>query len=175
MTQSRNLRDAEMSSNSIYNAKNDLVELNLRWQLSDTLTATSLTSYSKDYSFSRYDQQLYVPILTFNSTALFPGGFVNDPQIGASNKPRQESIYITSKRQWTQELRLQSSFDGPVNFNAGGIYIDFKGPSDIILMNNLYTANTVVLNAGGRGAYIDPLQNPDGTGTTTIRATCPIA
>src|SRR3546814_15244769 len=42
-------------------------------------------------------------------------------------------------RQWTQELRLQSSYDGPLNFNIGANYLDFKSQDDYFVYNNLFT------------------------------------
>src|SRR3546814_17886186 len=42
-------------------------------------------------------------------------------------------------RQWSQEFRLQSDFDGPFNFNLGVNYLDFKSQDDYFVFNNLYT------------------------------------
>ncbi len=42
-------------------------------------------------------------------------------------------------RQWSQEFRLQSAFDGPFNFNLGVNYLDFKSQDDYFVFNNLYT------------------------------------
>src|SRR3546814_8925524 len=36
-------------------------------------------------------------------------------------------------------MRLQSSYDGPLNFNIGANYLDFKSQDDYFVYNNLFT------------------------------------
>ncbi|MBI1405779.1 MAG: TonB-dependent receptor [Caulobacter sp.] len=113
--------------------------------------------------------------------ALFPGGVVTDPQVGSQNRFTTFDISGAETQQFTQELRLQSDFDGPLNFNVGAIYLDFKATGDYYVMFNTGTANYQAANylttLGSGGAvpypcpinnsncvYIDPNQNPDRSG-----------
>ncbi|MDO9337752.1 MAG: TonB-dependent receptor [Caulobacter sp.] len=97
---------------------------------------------------------------------LFPGGVVNDPQVGAQNRFTTFDISSAETQQFTQELRLQSDFDGPFNFNIGAIYVDYKATGDYYVMFNSGTANyqagNLLTNLGTGGAvpYPCPLNNP---------------
>jgi len=112
---------------------------------------------------------------------LFPGGVVTDPQTGAQNKFTTLDISSAFTKQWTQEIRLQSNFDGPINFNVGGIYLDYKAGGDYFVMFNSGTANyqfaDLLTNVATSGAvpypcpagnsncvYIDPSRIPDRSG-----------
>jgi outer membrane receptor protein involved in Fe transport len=112
---------------------------------------------------------------------LFPGGVVSDPQVGAQNKFTTFDISSAETQQFTQELRLQSDFDGPLNFNIGAIYLDFKATGDYYVMFNTGTANyqaaNFLTNLGSGGAvpypcpegnpscvFIDPNETPNRSG-----------
>ena len=106
---------------------------------------------------------------------LFPGGVVNDPQVGAHNRFTTFDISSGSGENFSQELRLQSAFDGPFNFNIGAIYLDFTAESDYFVMGNTLTAYAQVnnyLNTGSANCgpttpgcvYIDPNAIPDRSG-----------
>ncbi|WP_164079123.1 hypothetical protein, partial [Stenotrophomonas maltophilia] len=41
--------------------------------------------------------------------------------------------------QWSQEFRLQSSFNGPLNFNVGVNYLNFESKDDYYVFNNMFT------------------------------------
>ncbi len=114
---------------------------------------------------------------TYNAlyASLFPGGVVNDPQLGPLNRFATADISSGESKQWSQELRLQSNFDGPLNFNVGAIYIDYKNDGDYYVMGNTLTAYAMVNNALLTGTpncaatnpactYIDPNQTPDRSG-----------
>src|SRR3546814_18871943 len=57
---------------------------------------------------------------------LAPGGIFCDPQIGCSDTIAGFDISKAKSKQFNQEFRLQSSFDGPFNFSAGVNYTRFK-------------------------------------------------
>ncbi|HEX6860684.1 MAG TPA: TonB-dependent receptor [Caulobacteraceae bacterium] len=106
---------------------------------------------------------------------LFPGGYVSDPQQGTLNTFTTSDISSADTAQWTQEVRLQSNFDGPINFNVGGIYLDFRATGDYYVMFNTGTAyyqlnnllNTGQVNCAGSTpgcVYIDPNETPDRSG-----------
>ncbi len=112
---------------------------------------------------------------------LFPGGFVADPQVGTQNRFTTFDISSAYTKQWTQELRLQSNFAGPINFNVGGIYLDYKYDGDYFVMFNsgtaYYMANNFLTTGATSGAvpfpcpqnnpfcvYIDTNEIPDRSG-----------
>jgi len=68
-----------------------------------------------------------------------PGGVFCDPQLGCSDRILAMDLSRSRNRQWSQEFRLQSDFDGPFNFNLGVNYLDFKSQDDYFVFNNLYT------------------------------------
>jgi outer membrane receptor protein involved in Fe transport len=118
-----------------------------------------------------YGQAAYTGIYT----ALFPGGVADDPQTGAQNRFTTFDISSADTEQWTQELRLQSNFEGPLNFNIGGIYLDYRATGDYYVMFNTGTAYYRVnnqLSAGGADCavtnpaciYIDQNEFPDRSG-----------
>jgi outer membrane receptor protein involved in Fe transport len=170
-TQSADLRKVEAFEDPLYYAKNDTVQLNVEWDLTHGLTATALTSFFEDRNNQRYDGQLTQPSVPFANTPFTPGRILTTPQLGPTSFDELEQINNLYARQWSQELRLQSAFDGPVNFNVGGIYIHLKRLNDVLYVANADTAYAECINAGfcppvgGPGqVYIDPKQNPDGTG-----------
>ena len=159
-----------------YRARNDLVQLNVDWNVTPDLQASVLGSYSKDFFEARSD--LYSGVATagvFNTTALAPGGVLNDPQLGALSFPADVQISTKQVVQKSVEARLQSSFAGPVNFNVGGIYFKADAYQDFLLATNLFTAYSGVLNQGGANIYIDPLANPDRTGHNYLISHTPYA
>jgi outer membrane receptor protein involved in Fe transport len=73
-------------------------------------------------------------------------GTVQDPQLGAQSRFTTFDISGGESENWSQELRLQSNFDGPFNFNVGAIYIDYKSDGDYYVMGNTLTAAAQVEN-----------------------------
>ncbi len=190
--QNRDIRNIQSGFDPIYRAKTDIVQFNISWDLSDELQLTALTGYSKNELYTRQDYNRIVPNSTFNTTpnpdnlvaavpgyallyaSLFPGGVVNDPQLGALNRFATADISGGESTQWSQELRLQSNFDGPINFNIGAIYLDYKSDGDYYVMGNTLTAGVTVQNAlpfvtvtgctSGNPCFIDPNEDPDRSG-----------
>ncbi|MDB5429181.1 MAG: TonB-dependent receptor, partial [Caulobacter sp.] len=190
--QTPDIRDIESSFDPIYKADTDIFEFNIDWDLNDNLKLTALSSYSKNSLFTRQDYNRYTPSTNFNVApnptnlvttpaafgglgvpaptyaaiyaGLFPGGVVNDPQNGATNRFATSDISSGYAKQFTQEIRLQSSFDGPVNFNVGGIFLDFKATGDYYVMFNTGTAWYQVQNALGANVGIDPNKTPNHSG-----------
>jgi len=160
-------------------AKNDLVSLDIQAKLGDGLTLSSISAYSSD-RFSRVTQSLNgTPSAGFLATPLTPGGSFTDPQEGTATTVRGHALTRTSGKQFSQELRLQSSFDGRFNFNIGGIYIDYKATNDIYFFGNTNTIFSIAQNSpvsvGGSnaGIYIDPNASPDTTGHNYYLASNP--
>ena len=160
-------------------AKNDLFSLDIQAKLGDSLTLSSISAYSSDH-FDRVTQSLNgTPTAGFLPTPLTPGGSFTDPQVGTSKSVLGYALTRTTGKQFSQELRLQSSFDGKFNFNIGGIYIDYKATNDIYFFGNTNTIFSIAQNSpvavGGSnaGIYIDPNANPDGTGHNYYLASNP--
>jgi outer membrane receptor protein involved in Fe transport len=190
--QDPNIRNMESFFDPIYRSSTDIFEFNIDWDLNDNLKLTALSSWSKYNLYTRQDYNRYTPSVNFNTTpnasnlittppafggiglgaptwnaiygSLFPGGVVSDPQNGASNQFRTSDISSANTKQFTQELRLQSSFDGPINFNVGGIFLDFKATGDYYVMFNTGTAWYQATNAIYSSVFIDPNHDPNRSG-----------
>jgi outer membrane receptor protein involved in Fe transport len=161
--QSANLRSVAEDINPTYKAGNDLVEFSNEYDFNSDLKLTSLTSYSQDQLETRARfESASVP---FNVTPVTPGGVFTDPQTGASNLLNLDEDYDNyNAQQWTEELRLQSSFSGPINFNAGGFYLHLTRFDQIYILSNAGTAVTEIGNLLGGSSYVDPNRNPNGLG-----------
>lgn len=160
-TISRDLREVELFRDPQYRAHTDIVQSNTEWDVTNSLKTTLLVAYNENHTFSRYGSTGGNPTVAFPVTALAPAGTLNDPQIGLSDRLLSESGGKNKNRQWSGELRLQSSFDGPVNFNIGGLYLDYKAEAITYVATNAATRAVAILNPA---AYIDPLADPDYTG-----------
>ncbi len=155
VVQSRNLREIETSYDPVFRANNDVFQLNMEAGLGDNLKLISQTAYSEDQYYSSQDYNRFLSAPVFNDSSILssnpsnfvpvtspgptPGGIFTDPQLGASNRILSADLSRSDNRQWSQELRLQSSFDGPFNFNLGANYLDFKSLDDYFVYNNLFT------------------------------------
>ncbi len=154
LTQSRDLREIATSYDPIFRVKNDVFQFNMEFDLNDNLKLISQTAYAKDDYYSSQDYNRFVsnPIFSnsdglfnllnqpyINATTPTPGGYYTDPQLGRSNRMVSADLSRSDNRQWTQELRLQSSYDGRFNFSLGANYIDFKSNDDYFVFNNVFT------------------------------------
>lgn len=157
VTQSRDLREISTSYDPKFRAKNDVVQLNIEFEPTDGLTLVSQTTYSRDRYYSTQDYSRFVTNPLFNDstqpqvdnrgnpldTVTYPGPTPNeiycDPQLGCSDRMAMADLSRSRNRQWSQEIRLQSDFSGPVNFNLGVNYLDFKTQDDYYVFNNMFT------------------------------------
>ncbi|MFC3076696.1 TonB-dependent receptor [Phenylobacterium terrae] len=160
-TISRDLREVEVVGKPIYRPRAELYELNLEWDVTPGLTVTSLTSYNENETYSRGDSTGGFSSVTFPNSPLAPTGVLNDPQFGLTDRLMSESGGRSHSEQWTQELRVQSNFDGPFNFNVGGIFLDYEIETITYVATNAATAAVRVVQPL---AYVDPLREPDFTG-----------
>ena len=149
---SGSLRATSAAFDPIYEAEQTLFEIGINYDLTDELTLSLLTSYNEDRVLSNEDYTKVTPNTTFNDipaapfNILFPGGVVNDPQLGSSDLFRTYDVSLGDSSQFTQEVRLQSDFDGRANFTVGGIYIDFETITDYYVLSNTLTANAQIQN-----------------------------
>lgn len=152
--QSRDLREIATTYDPRFEAKNDVVQLNLEANLNEGLKLVSQTAYSRDryYSTQDYGRFQSVPIfessdglVTFEGNPAFPltpGGVYNDPQLGPSRGYLSADLSRSHSKQWSQEFRLQSAFDGGFNFSLGANYLDFKIDEDYFVFNNIMSLIT---------------------------------
>jgi iron complex outermembrane receptor protein len=168
MTQSRDLREIASFRDPIYRAKADVLQLNLTYDVTDNLTAFSQTVYNKDSTYSFQDFNRFNTLPIFNDTSAFysasfgdytpenplpksryaalaPGGYFCDPQLGCSNRMAGFDIAQAEATQFTQELRLQSDFEGQINFSVGANFTKFDVDADYYVFNNLITATSLAL------------------------------
>jgi iron complex outermembrane receptor protein len=174
LMQSRDLRTIASFRDPIYRAKADLLDLTISFDLSDALTLTSQTVYNRDevYSFQDFNRFNSQPI--FNDTSDWvlgigipidpirpsewqglaprpegspdgtPGVFC-DPQVGCSDRLAGFDVSQADGSQFSQEFRLQSDFDGPVNFSLGANYTRFQTLIDYYVFYNLITVTALHL------------------------------
>jgi outer membrane receptor protein involved in Fe transport len=165
------LRTIESAFDPIYKADQDLITWKGEWNVTDSLLFTYLGSHNESSVQSIEDYNKIAPTIAFNETAgpfaavpalyplLFPGGVVSDPELGVSNLFRTFDQSGGGSDQDTHELRLQSDFDGPINFNLGAIKVDFEAidPYDstagYYVLSNSLTALTQLNNAAGGAIF----------------------
>jgi len=151
-TQSRNLRVFESALNPTYRAKNDVVELNVDYNVTPSLTFTSQTGFGQDYLYStqdynRYNTQpgIFVPNLGGVTDA---NGVYCDPQLGCSDRLVAEDLSDEHAWQLSQEFRLTSNFSGPLNFNAGGNYLHYETEENYYVFINANSASVALFGHG---------------------------
>jgi iron complex outermembrane receptor protein len=150
LVQSTDLREISSRFDPIYRAKADVFELNLEYDLTPALTVVSQTLYNKDKIYSTQDYNRFNTRPVFNSTtgcSFFPdqnvdscpGGYFDDPQLGSSNTIVVQDISQGEATQFSQEFRLQSDFEGPINFSLGANYVEFETNIDYYVLSNVFT------------------------------------
>jgi outer membrane receptor protein involved in Fe transport len=102
------------------------------WNLSDTLALTSITAYRRVETDTNQDSD-----------------FTSADLIG--NNENQTSI-----KTFTQELRVASSFDGPLNFLIGGFYFNEKIGIDSNLLFGKDFKNYANALSGGAYSSLEP-------------------
>jgi outer membrane receptor protein involved in Fe transport len=137
-TQSKDLRVIESTVDPHYRAKTDIVELQAKFDLTDTLGLTSETAWGSDFVFSTQDFNRFntapgawsangqVGQLMLDRGVLSPGPngpIFCDPQVGCSDRLVAVDLSTDKSTQFSQELRLASNFDGPFNFSLGANFL----------------------------------------------------
>ncbi|MGE5501951.1 MAG: TonB-dependent receptor domain-containing protein, partial [Ignavibacteriales bacterium] len=167
MLQTRDLRTFNSIRDPKYRAGADVIQLSMDFDIGEHLTLGAQTTYDRDsvYSFQDYNRFNTIPVIR-DTSALYdpwnlgqPSRWANlarngnfcDPQIGCSNTIAGFDISKANSTQWVQELRLQSSFDGPLNFSAGVNYTKFRVLADYYVFFNLVTAIAETANFNFQG------------------------
>ncbi len=140
---------------------NNNYQMTIEWDPSDTLSLSSITNRNIDDVLQTGG--LPPAATPFAVRPLTPGGVFTDPQIGPSDRLTVLSYNTFLQKQWSQELRLQSSFGGAVDFNLGAFYYQTIRDSDVYFFAN---GQTIYAQTAVPSAYVDPNNPPDGTGHT---------
>ena len=156
-TTSTNLREIETGLDPIYQSKSNTYQFTLNYDITDELTFTSMTSYGKGDVWTKQDYNRNVATVPFNNTPFTPGGFFTDPQVGRTNKFTTIDVSSGRSEQFSQEFRLQSAFDGPLNFTVGGIHFTYRTLTDYYVIGNSLTLSSMALNFQRTG---NPTCNP---------------
>jgi iron complex outermembrane receptor protein len=157
-TQSTNLRDIQAQILPVYRAKNDTVELNVDYQLTPALTLTSQTGYNHDFLWSTEDYNRFdtAPGIFVDYTGVNRGVVQPDPNAGKNGIPADAGVYcdpqlgcsdrllaqdLNDERAWqiSQEFRLASHFEGPLNFSAGGNFLHYETEENYYVFINTIT------------------------------------
>jgi outer membrane receptor protein involved in Fe transport len=173
LMQSRDMREIASIRDPIYRAQNDTFQLNVEIDLNDSLTFNSQTLYVEDGVYSFQDANRFTTVPFFNDTSLYvdnpawpahtqsnfkdvaPGGIFCDPQIGCSDTIAGFDISRADGKQFTQEFRLSSFLDGPLNFSIGANYTEFETLNQYYVMNNVLTALAMSLPFNGSGSITE--------------------
>ena len=172
LRQSKDLRKIATSFDPIFRAKNDVVQVNFDFDLTDQLKFVSQSLYTRDRYYSSQDYNRFQSNPIFNSTSdlvvygpdgnfipvydRLPNGVYCDPQLGCSNRLLSADLTQSYSTQWSQEFRLQSSYDGMFNFSLGGNYLHYKVDESYYVFNNAFTL------------LADNFYNSTGAGTAPI-------
>jgi outer membrane receptor protein involved in Fe transport len=169
LMQSKDLRSVASIFDPKYRAKADVLELNFDVDLGSNLTLTSQTAYNRDHYFSSEDYNRFntQPGVFSDSTGLInavvpgapapnltPGGIYCDPQLGCSSTIAGLDTVQAKSRQFSQEFRLQSAFDGPLNFSVGANYTNYRTVEDYYVFFNIISA--IAQSSGYGNNSLDP-------------------
>jgi len=189
-TTSTDWRSWGSSLQPIFNSQGDQYQMKAEWDLTDNILVTSNTSYSRGRYFTQADYNRSTAPANFNaaprpgSIAALLAGFsspaagllgapiaygaggatVYDPQVGTAQTLRTYDIQSGTSRQFSQELRAQTSFKGPLNFSGGVNFTSFSTRSDYFVISNGLTVPVELLKLAGAGNYpLDFTMPPQGT------------
>jgi outer membrane receptor protein involved in Fe transport len=165
-TQSHDLRVIESTVDPKYWAKSDLVELQFSLDLANDLTLTSETGYNGDRIFSSQDYNRFNTASgAFRQPTDFPfpnrdgvllpgpnGGIFCDPQVGCADRLVAVDVSTAKSRQFSEELRLASNFDGAFNFSVGANFLRYDTEDKYYVFIN--TLTLALANRSGLPPYI---------------------
>jgi outer membrane receptor protein involved in Fe transport len=157
-TQVQNLRIVDSELNPKYKAKSDTYEINADYSITSALTLTSQTGFNTDalYSTEDYNRFAAAPgLLIPGSRFVGDDGEYCDPQLGCSNRLVGEDVSQERAQQFSQELRLASNFNGPLNFSAGANFLHYQTVEDYFVLVNAFSLYAESVN-GGFGGIIPP-------------------
>lgn len=136
-------QDTSVFSQTDYNA-----------DLGPEVTVPGLLALALPNTFAAFFADGNVPI-----SAITPGnsGLIGFNILEATNRIVTYDQSNSDAEQYSLELRLRSSFDGPVNFLLGGFYLDYKSDFDYYVVSSALDYFSVV---GGGAIVADGLTIP---------------
>ena len=161
--QSRDLRVIESTIDPEYRAKTDLVELQLNFDLTDNLTLTSETAYGADEIFSMQDFNRFntapgafdpEAFGVVASNVLDENGTFCDPQIGCADRLVLMDLSTAESRQFSQEIRIGSDFEGPFNFSLGANYLRYDTEDKYYVFINTISLIAAIRTVETGGDYM---------------------
>ena len=149
--QSRNLRVIESTLEPDYEAESDIVQLQLSWNVAPGVTLDSETAYGTDLlsSFQDYNRfttspQAFGPASDADPGVLDENNVFCDPQLGCSDRLLLGGLSTAESTQFSQEFRLSTDLDGPVNFSVGTNYLHYDTEDKYYVFINSITLLTTV-------------------------------
>jgi outer membrane receptor protein involved in Fe transport len=151
LVQSSDLRVIESTVDPEYTAKSDLVELQASVDLGAGLTLTSESAYNYDNIFSSEDYNRFntasgafhiYPNDTLNRPILTEGEHgpvFCDPQVGCADRVVAVDVSRARSRQFSQEFRLSSEYNGPFNFSLGANFLRYDTEDKYYVFINTLT------------------------------------
>lgn len=152
--QSTDPREVSYYFDPEYLAENDFVSWDTRFDLTNELQLNLLMGWAEDKSDTRSGSE--EANIGFVSSPLTPGGIFTDYQGGPASGIRTLQTTDNYTEQFSTELRLQSDFDSPVNFNLGAFYLDVERHNTLFISTN---STSLFALASGAPLYFDT--NPD--------------
>jgi len=76
-------------------------------------------------------------------------GYFCDPQVGCSDRLVAQDLNDEKAWQLSQEFRLSSNFNGPLNFSVGGNYLHYETEENYYVFVNTLTTYTTFQGGGG--------------------------
>eukprot|EP01037_Dinobryon_pediforme_P017184 gene17184-17377_t len=173
----------------------DQYQLKAEWDLTDNILVTNNTSYSRATYFTQADYSRATAAANFNAAptpgsiaallaaASSPaagllgapitygagGATVYDPQVGTAQTLRSYDIGDGVSRQFSEELRAQTSFKGPLNYSGGINFSSYNTRTNYYVISNGLTAPVELIDlvtklGGGTAPYpLDFTMPPIGT------------
>lgn len=161
--QSEDLRQIATEYDPRFRAKNDIVQFGFTADLSDDLTLSWQTGWTKDLYWSSQDYTRFPSSPIFGNTdgavtieyyfngrkipvyPILPGGVFTDPQLGPSKGLRSVDVSRSRSQQWWHEFRLQSSPEDAFSFQVGANYLHSRIDDNYFVFNNLYTLYALLI------------------------------
>lgn len=164
--QSTDLRETSEYFDPTFEVEHEIAEFELNFHLSNELTLSMLGHSSKDTRYATNGS--YEGAIGFLPSSVTPGGVWTDFQSGAASSMRTLNIFDFSTEQDSFELRLQSNFAGPLNFNVGALSLDVERDTHTWVSTNTTTlylaATTCATGIADCDVYHDQNPEPDYTG-----------
>lgn len=167
--QPTDLRKVSEYFDPTYEVEHEIVELEFNFHLSDELTLSLLGHKSEDKSYtSSGDMESNPAFFGTLPGSIDNGWLISDFQGGPARGIRTLSINEGHTDQRSIELRLQSDYAGPLNFNVGMLDMKVERDNHVFVSTNATTLYVMQAVCGGSHIgcpiYFDTNEKPDYSG-----------